>query len=181
MARIFNRIDDELKAWISQQKVFFTATAPLGPAGHINCSPKGMDTFRLTEQGMAGYLDLHGSGAETIAHLRENGRLVIMFCAFEGPPRIVRLHGRGQVLPPGTPGFKTLLPQFPQLPGVRSIIQLKIERISDSCGYAVPRMKFLGDRNTLLKWSEKKGEDGLKHYREKKNRTSLDGLPGCDY
>jgi hypothetical protein len=157
--------------------MFFVATAPLAADGHVNCSPKGMDSFRLLGPREVAYLDLTGSGAETIAHLRENGRIVFMFCAFEGAPQIVRLHGRGEALVPGSAAYELLRPQFPEYLGTRSIVRATIGRISDSCGYAVPHYTFAEQRDTLSRWSEKKGFEGLATYRKEKNARSIDGLP----
>lgn len=138
MAKTYEKIDDKLADWIKQQHLFFVATAPLTRDGHINCSPKGGDSFRVLDPVTVAYQDLTGSGAETIAHLRENGRVVIMFCAFDGAPRIVRLHGRGEALAPGHADFASLAARFPQHLGTRAFIRITVSRISDSCGYAVP-------------------------------------------
>jgi hypothetical protein len=174
-------ISPELAEWIRQQHVFFVATAPLADGGLVNCSPKGLDSLRVLGPHEVAYPDLTGSGVETIAHLRENGRLVIMFCAFDGAPRIVRLHGTGDVLMPGSPAFELLRPQFPQpMPGLRAIIRARLTRVSDSCGFAVPLMDYRADRDTLVRWAQSKGEAGVQAYREQKNRRSLDGLPGID-
>jgi hypothetical protein len=137
-----------------------------------------MDSFRILGPRDVAYLDLTGSGVETIAHLRENGRIVFMFCGFEGAPQIVRLHGRGTVVRPGDARYELLRPQFPEYPGARAIISATIERVSDSCGYAVPRYDFVEQRDTLVRWSEKKGIDGLRDYRRDKNTRSITGLPG---
>jgi hypothetical protein len=174
-------ISPELAEWIGRQHIFFVATAPLDEAGLVNCSPKGMDSLRVLGPHEVAYADLTGSGVETIAHLRENGRLVIMFCAFDGAPRIVRLHGTADVLMPGSPEFERLRSQFPQpMPGLRAIIRAKLTRVSDSCGFAVPRMDYRADRDTLVRWAESKGDAGVQAYWEQKNRRSLDGLPGID-
>jgi hypothetical protein len=178
MGKVDDFIGPQLTAWLQAQHVFFVATAPLSADGHVNCSPKGLDTFRILGRDAVAYADLTGSGVETIAHLRENGRIVLMFCAFEGSPKIVRLHGRGQVLLPGAEEFETLRPLFPRFPGLRSIVRVAIDRVSDSCGYGVPRYALGGQRDTLTRWAESKGDDGLAVYREQKNARSLDGLPG---
>lgn len=180
MGRTYEEIDDRLAAWILAQPVFFVATAPLAPDGHINCSPKGnrrelmvMDPRRLA------YLDQTGSGVETIAHLRENGRIVLMFCAFEGPPRIVRVHGRGRAVRRDQAEFPDLVSRFPGAGvGARSVIVVEAQRISDSCGYGVPLMDFEAHRPTMDEWAERKGADGIRAYWKDKNWTSLDGLPG---
>jgi hypothetical protein len=177
MARTYDDVNPELTRWIEQQHVFFVATAPLAAHGHVNCSPKGMRSFRVLGPRTVAYIDLTGSGAETIAHLKDNGRIVFMLCAFDGPPRIVRLHGRGTVLEPGTPAFDELEASFPSYEGTRAIIAATIDRVSDSCGYSVPRMDFAGDRDALVKWAAKKGANGLLRYRRDKNAHSIDGLP----
>jgi hypothetical protein len=171
-------ITPELSHWIERQHLFFVATAPLATDGLINCSPKGMDTFRILGPREVAYLDLTGSGIETVAHARENGRIVFMFCAFDGPPKIVRLHGMAEVCFPGSPPYDSLRSLFPEYIGSRAIVRARLARISDSCGYAVPQYRYGGDRHTLMRWSESKGEDGLTHYRQAKNARSLDGLPG---
>jgi Pyridoxamine 5'-phosphate oxidase len=178
MGKVFSELTDELQAFIAAQQLFFVATAPLDATGHVNLSPKGLDTFRVLGPTTVAYLDLTGSGVETIAHLRENGRLTIMFCAFAGRPRIVRLHGTGRVIVPMSAEWPTLSAHFPLLPGIRSIITLELDRIADSCGYSVPLYEFVGHRNQLLDWATKKGEDELAHYREQKNAASIDRLPG---
>lgn len=178
MGKIFESISGELKDWIDQQKIFFVSTAPVSTESHINCSPKGGDTFRILSDREVAYLDLTGSGIETVAHLQENGRILIMFCAMEGPPRIVRLHGRGEVIYPDHPQFALLQTNFPPNPGVRSIIRVQLTRISDSCGYGVPKYQYLGERDALPKWLNTKGEEALSNYRAQKNAESIDQLPG---
>ena len=178
MSKTYDAITPALAEWIEAQPLFFVATAPTAMDGLINCSPKGLDTFRILGPQEVAYLDLTGSGVETIAHVRENGRIVFMFCAFSGPPNIVRLHGTAEVLLPDTPAFDALAPQFPDLPGTRAILRASLTRISDSCGFAVPRMTFSEDRDTLLRWAEAKQPDGIAAYQAEKNTESLDGLPG---
>ncbi|MFO1478348.1 MAG: pyridoxamine 5'-phosphate oxidase family protein [Verrucomicrobiota bacterium] len=178
MGRVHAEISDELRSWIQQQRIFFVSTAPIDAAGHINCSPKGGDTFRILEDCRVAYLDLTGSGVETIAHLQENGRIVVMFCAFAGPPRIVRLHGRGEPVYPSDPRHAALAARFPALPGARAVILVTVTRISDSCGMSVPRYEFLGSRDNLDRWAESKGPDGVAKYRREKNARSIDGLRG---
>lgn len=180
MGKVVEAIDAELRRWIERQHVFFVATAPSGDGGHVNLSPKGLDSLRVLDERRVAYLDLTGSGAETIAHLRQNGRITVMFCAFEGKPRIVRLHGRGEVLRPGEAEFDDLAPRFPSMPGARSIIRVTAERVSSSCGYAVPLMAFTGDRDSLVEWAERRGEAGIESYWAEKNTTSIDGLPALD-
>jgi hypothetical protein len=139
-----------------------------------------MDTFRILGPREVAYVDLTGSGIETVAHLRENGRIVLMFCAFAGPPKIVRLHGRGEVIAPETADFQQLWTRFPDHLGIRAIIRVRLTRISDSCGYGVPHYDYAGERDTLVRWSESKGVDGLAKYQRQKNSKSLDGLPGLE-
>ena len=180
MGKLYDSITPELNEWIAQQKLFFVATAPLSPDGHINCSPKGGDCFRILDPLTVAYQDYTGSGAETIAHLRENGRLVIMFCAFEGPPQIVRLQGKGEVITQNDEAFVGLVAHFPPHPGTRSFVRMQVSRVSDSCGYGVPLMDFRDHRDTLQNWSQNKGPDRLKTYRQEKNVASIDGLPALD-
>ncbi len=180
MGKVFEEITPELRQWIEAQKMFFVSTAPLAATGHVNCSPKGGDSFLVLGPQEVAYADLTGSGIETVAHLRENGRIVVMFCAFEGGPKIVRLHGRGEVLTPDQADFATLEKQFPPQVGLRTIIRVKVTRIADSCGYAVPFYDFVAPRDVLDKLGEKLGPEGLAEYRARKNVTSIDGLPGLD-
>jgi hypothetical protein len=176
MGRTYDRLDETLTEWIGQQHLFFVASAPSGPEGHVNLSPKGYDTFRILDDRTVAYLDLTGSGVETIAHLRDNGRLTFMFCAFEGPPRIVRLFGQGDVVRPGDDEFAALHAGFPPVPGVRSIIRCRLDRIQSSCGYSVPLLSYEGERETLAEWAERKGQDGIEAYHAEKNGRSIDGL-----
>ncbi len=178
MGRCFDAIDPDLARFLAVQHVFFVATAPLAADGHVNLSPKGYDTFRVLGPREVAYLDLTGSGVETIAHLRENGRIVLMFCAFEGPPRIVRLWGRGEALEPGHPDFAALQARFPALGGVRAVVRVAVDRIADSCGFGVPRYKYEGPRTTLTDYWAKKGEAEVCAYQRKANQRSLDRLPG---
>ncbi len=180
MARTYDVIPDDLARWLLAQHVFFVATAPLSADGHVNVSPKGHDCFRTLSPTCVAYLDLTGSGAETIAHLRENGRITLLFTAFEGPPRIVRLHGRGAVITPGDRRWTELSSRFPNLVGARSVIVVDVARVSTSCGFSLPFMTYEGDRPTLIDWAERKGQDGLDAYRVEKNTTSIDGLPALD-
>ncbi len=178
MGQVFEALDDRLTAFIRRQHVFFVATAPLAADGLVNLSPKGLDTFAVLDGHRVAYLDLTGSGVETIAHLRENGRIAIMFCAFEGKPRILRLHGRGRPVVPSDPDFDELVGCFPPRPGVRSVIDVDVTRIADSCGFGVPLMDYRGERDQLDAWARAKGPDRLSAYRAEKNVMSLDGLPG---
>ena len=162
MGKTYDAIDERARGASSRRStLFFVATAPLAADGHVNLSPKGLDTFRILDPRTVAYLDLTGSGVETIAHLRENGRITFMFCAFEGPPKIVRLYGRGAASSPATPSFAALAAHFPAVPGARSVIRVALERIADSCGYGVPRFRFEGERDQLVEWAERKGDEGL--------------------
>ncbi len=189
MGRSYDRLDDTLVAWINAQPMFFVATAPTDSDGHVNLSPKGsMETFRILAPTCVAYLDLTGSGIETIAHLRENGRIVLMFCAFNGPPKVLRLHGRGRVVQDHDPAFADLVGSF--APGIdvlaflRAVIVVDITRISDSCGFVVPRMELIEERDQLFRHGEQKaskqGPDWKQTYLQVNNRTSIDGLPGLD-
>lgn len=184
-------IDGELRAWIEAQPLFFVATAPLAADGHVNLSPKGLDTFRVLGPREVAYLDLTGSGNETAAHLAENGRITLMFCAFEGEPRIVRLHGRGRVVRRSDPDWDVLRAAFGAGPvtaggrcvhpaAERQIVHVAVDRVALSCGFGVPRMRLEGPREALAEWAARKGPEGLREYRARKNRVSLDGLPAPD-
>ncbi|MEX2049577.1 MAG: pyridoxamine 5'-phosphate oxidase family protein [Gemmatimonadota bacterium] len=170
-------IDASIRAFIESQLVFFVATAPLDASGHVNLSPKGLDSLRVLGPHEVAYLDYIGSGAETIAHARENGRITIMFCAFEGRPKIVRLHGRAEVVEPADPAFAELRALFAAGQQVRSIIRVAVERVSDSCGFGVPLYAPVGVRTQLVDWTERKGSEGLETYQQQKNAQSIDGLP----
>jgi hypothetical protein len=178
MGKVSERLDEALSGFIARQHVFFVGTAPAGPDGHLNVSPKGLDTFRVLGPRSVAYLDLTGSGIETVAHLRQNGRITLMFCAFEGRPLIVRIYGRGRVVEPGDPDWDGLIAHFPEYPGARSVIVVAVERVADSCGFAVPLFEYQGERPQLLAHAETKGPEGLAAYRARTNRSSLDGLPG---
>jgi hypothetical protein len=179
--KVHDSIDGRLREFIVSQPMFFVATAPTGAEGHVNVSPKGMvGTFAVLGEHHVAYLDFHGSGAETIAHLRENGRITLMFCAFQGPPNIVRLHGTGRAIPVTDPEYAEMLPVFaapPDTHGARSIIDVRVHRVSDSCGYSVPLMTYEGDRDLLVRAHERRTEEGLAEYRRVKNEASIDGLP----
>lgn len=177
MGKVFEGIDAKLAGWIAAQRMFFVATAPCSDAGHVNLSPKGLGCFAVLGPRSVAYLDLVGSGAETLAHLRENGRITFMFCAFEGLPRIVRLYGRGEAIEPGDPGWPELAARFAPQPSARAVIRAELERIADSCGYGVPLYRFEGERTQLDAWAERKGPEGLRAYQLERNRTSIDGLP----
>lgn len=177
MGAAFEKLDEPLIKFLRAQHIFFVATAPSGEEGHVNLSPKGYDTFRIIDEETVAYLDLTGSGVETIAHLRQNGRITLMFCAFSGPPKIMRLYGRGEVLEPEDEGFAELSGLFPEQPGIRAVIRVRLERVSTSCGYAVPRFAYEEEREGLTKWIEKKGPEGIERYKREKNGESIDGLP----
>ncbi len=180
MGKVYETIDDKLRQWVEAQKMFIVATAPLSGDGLINCSPKGMDTFRILGPTTVAYLDLTGSGIETIAHLKENGRIIIMFMAFEGGPKIVRFHGKGVVYEKGSDDFARQAQHFPDLPGARAVIQIEVNRIADSCGFSVPLYDYVSDRDILVDFSRNLGEEKLQYYRENKNSRSLDGLRGYE-
>lgn len=177
MGRVYDSIGADLQAFIEAQHVFFVASAPTGPGGHVNLSPKGMETFRVLGPNHVAYLDLIGSGNETAAHLVQNGRITFMFCAFEGKPSILRIYGQGRVVAPDSPEWADLSLRFPAFPGMRQIILAEVRRVQTSCGYGVPLMKYAADRDALPRWAEAKGDEGLRTYRAQHNRTSIDGLP----
>jgi hypothetical protein len=177
MGREYDAISPELAEWIRRQHLFFVATAPLAADGHVNVSPKGHDTLRVVDELTVAYLDLTGSGIETVAHLRENGRITLMWCAFEGPPRIVRVSGRGEPASLHDPRVAGL--GFPELRGARGVVIVHADRIADSCGYAVPKYRFEGERDRLLEWAANKSDEELVEYRATKNAVSIDGLPGA--
>jgi hypothetical protein len=191
MAKVYDAIDDRWRDWIARQPLFFVGSAPLSGDGHVNVSPKGpIGTLRVLDEHTVAYLDVIGSGAETIAHLRENGRVVVMLCAFEGPPKILRLHGRGEVIEPADDRFGELLErcafELSAAPEARrAIVLVNVERVSDSCGYGVPLMAYEGIRPHTEAWAEKKlrvgGEEALLDYQRQKNAESLDGLPAVDW
>ena len=190
MGREYELIDDHWRGWIARQPLFFVGSAPLAGDGHVNVSPKGPGgSLRVLDDHTVAYLDVVGSGAETIAHLRENGRIVVMFCAFEGPPKILRLHGRGEVVTPGDDRFGALLArcEFEELgppEARRAIVVVHVNRVADSCGYGVPLMEYVGERPHHDAWAQKKmrtrGSDALLDYQREKNSVSLDGLPAVE-
>ena len=190
MAKVFDGIDERLRDWIARQQMFFVGSAPLAGDGHVNVSPKGpIGALRVLDDHTVAYLDVVGSGAETIAHLRENGRVVVMLCAFAGPPRIVRLHGRGEVIRAGEAGFDELIERAGfEDPAVRearrAVIVVEVERVADSCGFGVPLMRHEGERPHQEKWAAKRlrtgGPEALLDYQDEKNAQSIDGLPALD-
>ena len=177
MGRTHDAIPDHLTTWMEEQPIFFVASAPLSAEGHVNVSPKGGDSFRVIDANTVAYLDLTGSGAETIAHTRENGRLTVMFCSFGDKPNIVRIFGQGEAVLPDHPDFPALAERFPEHAGTRSIIRLRSTEITTTCGYAVPMMELVGHRSTLDDWVDRKTPQELDEYRVQKNSISLDGLP----
>ena len=181
MAKFFDTILDTHKAFIEKQKIFFTASAPLSAEGHVNLSPKGMDSFRVLSPNRIAYMDIVGSGNETSAHILENGRLTIMFCAFDGPPNIMRLFGKGYTVLPDDEEWPQLAPLFELQLATRQIIVADIHKVQTSCGFSVPYYEYLGERDHAQKWAEHKGADGLELYKQEKNRVSIDGLPTAMY
>ena len=184
MGKVYDGIDAHQREWIARQALFFVGTAPLAGDGHVNVSPKGpIGSLRVLDEHTVAYLDVIGSGAETIAHLRENGRIVVMLCAFDGPPRILRLHGRGEAVLPDDARFQDLLARCafddPAVPeSRRSVIVVDVERIADSCGWGVPLYEYKGERTRLTEYAEAKGPEGLDQYKSRNNRRSIDGLDG---
>ncbi|MFN7913856.1 MAG: pyridoxamine 5'-phosphate oxidase family protein [Vicinamibacterales bacterium] len=176
MGKLYDAITPEHAAFIAQQPLFFVASAPAGANGHVNVSPKGLDSFRVVDAATVMYLDLTGSGNETAAHLTENGRLTIMFCAFSGSPKILRLYCRGRVITRLSPEWTALRTQFPESPGVRQIVVGEVTAVQTSCGFGVPVMSVTGQRDQLTRWAEAKGDEGLREYRRTRNAVSLDGL-----
>jgi len=177
MGKFFDSIEDHHAAFIEKQKLFFVASAPLSGDGHVNLSPKGLDCFRVLSPNQVAYLDIVGSGNETSAHLLENGRITFMFCAFDGPPNILRLYGKGYTVLPGDTLWAELSALFTLPPATRQIIVAEIYKVQTSCGFSVPLYEYVGERDHAQKWAEKKGAEGLETYKEEKNRASLDGLP----
>lgn len=176
MGKMFEVMQPEHEAFITKQHLFFVGSAPLDAEGHVNLSPKGHDVLRILSPTEVAYLDLTGSGNETSAHLEENGRITLMFTAFEGPPMILRLYGTGRVVLPGTPKWEELAPRFTLLPGARQIIVVSIHAVKTSCGFSVPFYTYEGERNTLQQWAANKSEQALIDYRREKNMVSMDGL-----
>jgi hypothetical protein len=177
MGRVLDSITPEIAQFLAAQPVLFVATAPLADDGHVNCSPKGLDTFRVLGPNQVAYLDLTGSGAETIAHVRENGRLTLMFCAFEGKPNIVRLYGRARAIPWDHPDAAAFHARFPSFEGARSVVDVTVHRVATSCGYGVPVLRYEAERSQLLEWAGRKDADGLREYRREHNTASIDALP----
>jgi len=180
MGKTYDDIDEELAAWVRQQKMFFVATAPLDASGLVNCSPKGLDTLRILSPTDIAWLDVGGSGIETVAHLKENGRIVIMLCAFEGAPRIVRLHGRGTVIERNHPDFRPLLASFPEPPVCRAIIRVRVQQVADSCGWGVPLYAYRQQRDDIGRAVSGRTREQLRAQAVRQNSQSIDGLPGLD-
>jgi hypothetical protein len=177
MSKFSDRIQPAHAQFIARQHLFFVATAPLEASGHVNLSPKGMDAFVVLSRNRVAYLDMTGSGNETSAHLLQNGRITIMFCAFDGAPNILRLYGSGRSVLPGDPEWMDLYANFNPHPGTRQIILADIYKVQTSCGYSVPLYSYEGERDQLDKWVARKGIDGLDQYRRENNLKSIDGLP----
>ena len=182
MAQTFVQIPDEFVDWIEGQPVFFVATAPADPGTHVNVSPRGLDTFTVIDANRVAWLDLTGSGVETIAHLKAGGevggRITLMFCAFDSPARVVRLYGRGTVHEPDDDAHDGLRRRLPDLPGSRAVVDVAVDRVSSSCGFGVPLMEFVGPREELVASARRKGPEKMAAYRARKNAASIDGLPG---
>ncbi|MBV9096961.1 MAG: pyridoxamine 5'-phosphate oxidase family protein [Frankiaceae bacterium] len=178
MGRVFDGIDETLAEWIGKQPMWFVATAPLAAGGRVNVSPRGHDSLSILGPHRVAWVDYTGSGVETIAHLRENGRICLMFCSFDTRPRIVRVHGTGRVALPGDPEYDDVVARHPAHPSTRAVIVVDVTRVSDSCGYGVPVMEMVGERDLLRLGAEKRGPDGLAAYRNEHNAHSIDGLPG---
>ena len=179
MGKVYEKIDDRIEEWMARQHMLFVATAPRADDGLVNLSPKGLDTLRVLDETTLAYLDFGGSGIETIAHLRENGRIVVMMCAFEGPPKILRFYGRGRAVFPGCAGYEDLAARFDLTQvGVRAIVEIALTRIADSCGYGVPVYAFAGHRKTAGEYARKRGEARIRDYLAENNRESIDGLAG---
>ena len=177
MSETSSTITPEISSFIEEQQMFWVASAPLSSLGHINLSPKGLDSFRIIEPNLVGYLDLAGSGNETSAHILENGRITLMFCSFGKNPKILRIYGSGRVILPTDQEWGNLIIHFKEMPGTRQLILAEVIQIQTSCGFGVPFYSFEGQRRTLFDWADKKGEDGLKKYIREKNSRSIDGLP----
>jgi hypothetical protein len=177
MGKVYDGIDAKLADWIAAQRLFFVATAPSGSGGHVNCSPKGGDTLRVLGPHALAFVDGGGSGIETISHLRDNGRICVMLCAFDGPARILRLHGRGEIVDPLHADFDALLSRFPRWPLVRAIVRVTVTRIADSCGYGVPLYDYRAERVESAQYVAKASDATLRHYLLDHNQRGLDGLP----
>ncbi|MCP4304810.1 MAG: pyridoxamine 5'-phosphate oxidase family protein [bacterium] len=180
MGRKYETLADSVVAFIEEQAMFFVATAPLREDGHVNVSPKGADSLRVIDNTTIIYADLTGSAAETIAHLRDNGRITIMWCSFGPKPRILRVYSQGEHLLPSHPEFAELSELFPDFKALRSIVRLRTGRIADSCGYGVPEMDLVGPRSKMAEWADRKSPAELEEYRHTNNEVSIDGLPAWE-
>ncbi|MHB8473584.1 MAG: pyridoxamine 5'-phosphate oxidase family protein [Gammaproteobacteria bacterium] len=175
MGQRHSALTEKLSEFIRRQKMFFVGTADRD--GHVNISPKGMDTLRVIDSSRIVWLNLTGSGNETAAHLAATGRITLMFCAFEGDPLILRVYGRGRAIHPYDIEWPQTATIFPALPGARQIIDVRIELVQTSCGFGVPLFDFSAERELLRVWADKKGADGIRQYWQDKNKISLDGKP----
>jgi hypothetical protein len=175
MAKFNDKITSRVQTFIESQKMFFVATAPKD--GRINLSPKGMDSFRISSEKKVQWLSVTGSGNETAAHLINDNRITIMFCAFEGAPNIVRIYGTAKEIKPKDNEWSELITQFPTIPGARQIFDITIESVQTSCGMSIPFYEYTGERNQLNDWAEEQGQEKIEHYWEERNQTSIDGLP----
>jgi hypothetical protein len=178
MSKVYERLDERLRAFIGAQKMFFVASAPLNDQGNVNLSPKGYDSFKIIDDLTVAYVDLGGSGVETLAHIRQNGRVTLMFMAMNGPANILRLYGRGEAVSVGEAGFEAAMALFPDFTRARSVITVHISRIADSCGWGIPIYDFVEDREQLRRWVDNKPEDEWLERRYATNEVSIDGLPG---
>jgi hypothetical protein len=178
MSTVYEELNEKLIDFIRSQKMFFVASAPLSAEGHVNVSPKGYDCFRIVNPRQVAYLDLGGSGIETVAHARENGRITIMFCAFQGAPLILRLYGRATIMQFDHPSFSQELTKFPGFKRARNVVFIDIERIADSCGYGVPFYEFQGPRDQLQRSVEHREQEEWERRRFESNAQSIDGLEG---
>lgn len=181
MAKFFDSIQEQHKTFIEKQRMFCVGSAPLSADGHVNLSPKGMDCFKVFSPNRVAYMDIIGSGNETSAHILENGRITFMFCAFEGPPNILRLYGHGYTVLPGDEEWEELSANFKLVLATRQIIVADIDKVQTSCGFSVPLYTYDGERDHAEKWANNKGAEGLELYKAEKNRISLDGLPTALY
>jgi predicted pyridoxine 5'-phosphate oxidase superfamily flavin-nucleotide-binding protein len=178
MGKVHNGITDDVRRFIEAQHVFFVATAPSDPTARINLSPRGLRaTLAVLDRRTVSFLDLTGSGVETIAHLRDNGRITLMFCAFDGKPNVARLHGRGRVVLPEDAEWAETAAPFPAHRSARAVVVVDVERVSDSCGFGVPLYEFVGERDLMHKWAEARDDEQIADYQQRKNATSIDGLP----
>ena len=181
MGKVYEQgLDELLQEWVAEQPLFFVATAPLAADGLVNVSPRGHDCLSVLDPWRVGWVDYTGSGVETIAHLRENGRITLMWCSFGPSPKVLRVHGRGSVHLPGSDLYDDVVARHPAHPSTRAVVVVDVDRVSDSCGYGVPEMELVGERDLLRRGAERRGPEGLTAYRAERNAVSLDGLPGLD-